>query len=311
MDYIIHKKQHGMSIKNVILNELGYSSRSLKKLKVMKNGIMLNREHATVTHTVSEGDILSLAAENFEATSDKLIPSPIPLAIIYEDDQIVVPNKPAGMPTHTSHGHIDDTVANALAYKYLLRNEPFVFRAISRLDKDTSGILIIAKTKLAASLLSGAMSRHEIEKSYIALLEGFLEGEDTGEIESYIRRAEESIIFREVCAEGEGGDLAKTRYKVIARSPSHTLVVATPVTGRTHQLRVHFSSLGNPIVGDVLYGSGAVNSLSGLALHSYRVRFPHPSKALMELKAPLDIAFSELCREIFGDGVTEELEKLF
>ena len=212
------------------------------------------------------------------------------------------------MPTHTSHGHIDDTVANALAFRYASINEPFVFRAISRLDKDTSGILLIARSRLSASLLSNAMLRREIEKTYVALLEGSLQGDDEGDIDSYIRRAEKSIIFREVCAEGEGGDHAKTHYKVIARCDTHTLVAASPLTGRTHQLRVHFSSLGHPIVGDVLYGSGEFPSLSGLALHSYKVKFPHPSGHSAELIAPLHDDFNALCMGLFGDGITEKIK---
>ncbi|MBO5884072.1 MAG: RluA family pseudouridine synthase [Clostridia bacterium] len=311
MDYIIQEKWNGMNIKNVIICELGYSTRALKELKFIKNGIKLNGEHAIVTQTVSKGDLLSLATEAFEATSDKLTPTPMSLPIVYEDDFIVVPNKPAGMPTHTSHGHIDDTVANGLAYKYASENKPFIFRAISRLDKDTSGILIIAKTRLAASFLSDAMKQHKIEKSYIALLEGSFERDDEGEIESYIRRANESIIFREICSEGDGGDYAKTLYKVIARCDTHTLVIASPVTGRTHQLRVHFSSLGNPIVGDGLYGSGAALSLAGLALHSYNVKFPHPNGESMELKTPVPKDFKALCCSIFGESIVKKFKDLF
>ena len=311
MDYIIQEKWNGISIKNVILCELGYSTRALKELKFIENGIKLNGEHAIVTQTVSKGDVLSLATEVFETPSEKLTPTPISLSIVYEDSFIVVPNKPAGMPTHTSHGHTNDTVANALAYKYASENKPFVFRAISRLDKDTSGILIIAKTRLAASFLSDAMKQRKIKKSYIALLEGTFEQDDEGEIESYIRRANESIIFRETCSKDEGGDYAKTLYKVIARCNTHTLVIASPVTGRTHQLRVHFSSLGNSIVGDELYGSGSALSLAGLALHSYNVKFPHPSGESMELRAPIPEDLKALCCSIFGESIDKKFKDLF
>lgn len=300
MDYIIPCSSDGRSVLDVIRLELGISRSMLKTLKFTEGGIMLNGETVTVRRTVKAGDTLSLAVED-KQTPEKTVPCAVELDIVYEDGELVIPNKPPYMPTHQSHGHFDDTLANALAYKYAKEGMPFVFRPVNRLDRNTSGLVLVAKNRISAAALSESMHCGEIEKSYIAILKGYLP-EDEGVIDAHIRRAQESIILREVCgASDERADSALTKYKVIRRANGHTLVIAMPLTGRTHQLRVHFAHLGAHILGDTLYGEES-HLISRHALHAATLTFPHPTdRRKTTVNATLPDDMRDAIREIFGD----------
>ena len=274
MIYKISAEENGKTVKEILRYGVGLSLAFTKQLKFLDNGIMLNGERVTVRKIVKEGDILSLATEDVQK-NNSLTPTELPLDIIYEDADIVLPNKSADMPTHPSHNHRGDTLADALAYKYQQDETAFVFRAISRLDRNTSGLVLIAKNRISASRLSASMKQGEIDKTYLAILCG-TPPEDEGVIDTYIKREAESIIFRKVCSENEGGDRAITKYKVIAKNELYTLVLAYPITGRTHQLRVHFAHIGSPILGDDMYGSKSP-IIDRHALHALNLTFPHPS----------------------------------
>ena len=305
MDYVIEQEWDGKNVLEVIRRRLGISHALLKHLKFMENGITLNGSHVTVRATVRHGDVLSLATEDTEAP-EKLTPCDLPLPVAYEDDDTVVPNKPADMPTHQSFGHYGDTVANALAYRYISCATPFVFRPVNRLDRNTSGLLLIARNRMAAGYLSEAMKEHKISKKYLAVLNGKLPRQ-SGVIDTYMRRTAESVIVREVCAEGEGGDRAITHYSVVLESDTHTLVEATPVTGRTHQLRVHFASLGAPIVGDDMYGKVSP-LIDRHALHSFSLTFPRVSDGKpVTVTAPLPEDMMSLCESVFGKDIHKSL----
>ena len=298
MIYKISAEENGKTVKEILRYGVGLSLAFTKRLKFLDNGIMLNGNRVTVRATVKEGDLLFLATEDVDNATD-LTPANIPLSIIYEDDYIVLPNKSANMPTHPSHNHRGDTLADALAYKYQHKDSAFVFRSISRLDKNTSGILLIAKDRISASKLSASMKNCEIEKQYLAILDGELSGE--GEIDTYIKRAEESIIFRKVCSENEGGDHAITKYRVLCSKNGYSLVIASPITGRTHQLRVHFAHLGTPILADDLYGKQS-ELLDRHALHAMSLSFPHPkTQAKQKFFAPPSEDMTTLIHKLFGD----------
>ncbi len=304
MDYVIGADLDGKTVLEVTRRRLGVSHAMLKRLKFMDNGIILDGVRVTVRAVVRQGSVLSLAVEDTEAP-EKLTPVDLPLSIAYEDADAVVPNKPADMPTHQSFGHYGDTVANALAYRYAHSEAPFVFRPVNRLDRNTSGLLLIARNRLSAAFLSEAMKNGRIRKRYLAVLRGSLP-EDSGVIDTYMRRTEKSVIVREVCGENEGGDRAITRYTVLLRSDTHTLAEAVPVTGRTHQLRVHFASLGCPIEGDDMYGE-ASPYISRHALHSYRLSFPkRDGGEEVTVTAPLPDDMARLCWAVFGEEMTNE-----
>ncbi len=276
----------GLTVKEILINELGFSKRAIASLKSKPDGILINGQHATVRARIKENDILIINCDDEGDNHDKLVPSSTLPEIIYEDENLICVNKPPFMPTHQSQGHFYDTLANSLAYYFSLQNRPFVFRSVNRLDRNTSGVVLVAKSRLASSKLSDQMKNDGISKTYIAILQGELKN-DEGIIEAHIRRKAKSIILREVCEKTEDSKIAITSYKVLAKNNSLSLVLATPITGRTHQLRVHFAHLGAQILGDDLYGEKS-NLIDRHALHAYKLCFEHPeTKQKMELKAQL------------------------
>lgn len=274
MEIIVTDATAGKTVLEVMRRELALSSAHIKHLKFTDNGILVDGKRVTVRHVLQRGERLCLATDDTEA-GEKLIPVSLPLSIVYEDADVAVPDKPPDMPTHPSCGHYEDTVANALAYRYAEQGIPFVFRPVNRLDRNTSGLLLIARNRVAAGTLYRAMREGAVRKLYLAILEGAPESNE-GLIETYMRRTAASVILRENCKEGEGGDLARTRYRVLARGGRFCLVCAAPLTGRTHQLRVHFAGLGCPIAGDDLYGTPSP-LIGRHALHSCALSFPRPS----------------------------------
>lgn len=288
-------------LRSYLLGQLRLSVRLVARLKTHPRGMMLNGERVTVRAILHSGDRLSLAIEEITpGHPGHVVPSPSahPLPILMEDEDVIVCAKPADMPTHPSHGHFSDTLANAIAYLEQQRSSdtPFVFHPITRLDRNTSGVVLIARHVLAAQRLTAAMMAGEIQKTYLALVLG-TPLPAVGEIITGIRRQRDSVITREVTPpDCPDADRAHTRYQTLTTFSSPyvpgsplSLVKAQPLTGRTHQLRLHFSHLGTPILGDDLYGQGALPSvMERHALHSYTLQFPHPrSGEKIEITAPL------------------------
>ena len=308
MRYTVSEQENGKTVKEILLGNIGISVSFLRHLKFIENGIMLNGSKVTVRKQVKHGDVLELATEN-ERLGSRLTPNDIPVDIIFEDSELVVPSKPSDMPTHPSHNHHGDTLADALAYRYRNENEPFVFRPINRLDRNTSGLTIVAKNRISAARLSESMRSGLIKKQYIAILDGIPPAE-CGSIETYMRRTAESIIVREVCSADQGGDYALTHYRTIADNGRFSLIAAAPETGRTHQLRVHFAHLGCPILGDDIYGTCSP-LIARHALHAAALAFPHPTTDLQtKLFAPLPEDMQELSRLLFGADICEKLYEL-
>ena len=281
----------GLTVKEVLIDKLGFSKRAVTALKSRPDGILINGAHVTVRAVIKQNDVLEINIDDAESDAA--------LSIVYEDEYIVAVNKPPFMPTHQSQGHFYDTLANALAGHYKRINRPFVFRSVNRLDRNTSGIVLVAKDRVSASDLSMQMKSDKISKSYLAILEGELEiGEGT--IETYIRRKEKSIILREVCKCTDDAKLAITKYRVLAQINGLSLVEATPITGRTHQLRVHFAHIGAQILGDDLYGN-ASPLINRHALHAYKLCFEHPqSHDHIELIAGMSEDMKSIIENNFG-----------
>lgn len=274
MDILIDRENAGKTIRTLLRGDMGYSSGMLKKLKFSVGGILVNGEFKTVRYELKEGDILSIACEDKdEDVSPYITPVKLDIGIAYEDEQLTVVNKPYNMPAHPSFGHREDTVANALAYRY--NNAPYVFRPVNRLDRDTSGLMLTANTRLSAFKLYQSMISGQIKKVYIAVLCGHLE-EESGTVVTYVNRCDDSIVKRRICeADEEGSKKAVTKYKVLFTNEKYSVAIASPITGRTHQLRLHFSHLGCPIAGDTMYGTESAD-ISRHALHAYALSFPHP-----------------------------------
>ena len=259
---------HEYSSRRVLdfLKHLGFSHRLITKLKQTPDGILLNGEHIRTIDPMSEGDVLeiNLPTDKKESIS---IPVEMPLDIIYEDDDILVLNKPAMLAVHESHNHLGDTLSNAVAFHLKKEGKPSVFRAVGRLDKGTSGLMVCALNRYAASRLSG-----KIKKQYLAIATGVYEGEGT--IDAPIYRPDPILTVRTV---NERGERAVTHWKALKNDGKNTLLRVKLETGRTHQIRVHFASLGTPLVGDTMYGTPD-ERICHQALHCCECRFIHPVK---------------------------------
>jgi len=275
MDILIEKQYAGLNIRTLLQRELGYSANLIKKLKFSENGILVNGVFRTVRYELAEGDVLSLAVEDTaEDVSPYTIPAELPIGILFEDDWVTVVDKPADMPSHPSLGHQLDTVSNALAWRY--RGKPYVFRPVNRLDRDTSGCMLTANTKDASYKMYTAMTTGQIHKTYLAVLDGIPE-EITGTLDTFMHRKPDSIIEREeTSADTPDAKRALTAYTVVAKTETTSIVMAHPITGRTHQLRVQFAGIGCPVTGDDLYGKQSPY-ITRHALHCTATCFPHPS----------------------------------
>lgn len=270
--------------KNILsfLKHHQYSSPIITHLKRTERGILLNNEWGRVRDILHENDILTITLIE-TTTSDNIVPSPLTLSILYEDDDLMVINKEADTPIHPSQGNYDNTLANAVAYLYQERKEPFVYRCMNRLDKDTTGLLILAKNMYSASLLSTMIKNREVHREYLAIATGFVP--DQGIIDKPIGRVDDSTIEREVNL--ITGDPARTHFKRLAYKNGYSLVSLKLETGRTHQIRVHMKSIGHPLPGDFLYNPD-YSIIQRQALHSYRLSFAHPiTKEPLVFTAPL------------------------
>lgn len=287
MKYIIDKSNSGLTVKD-FLRKKQFSANLIKRLKQISDGILVNSKHESVIYILKENDILELNIQDFQSDENEYLePINIELDVIYEDENITVVNKPSNMPTHESLNNRGNTLANALRYRY--KDKPYVFRATNRLDKDTSGVVITANNKFYASLLSSKIKNGKVKKEYIAIVSGKLIGE--GEINLPIARIEKSIIKRVVRSDGEE---AITKYKTLAFNDEVSIVLLTPITGRTHQLRVHLAHIGHPILGDALYGEKN-QYIERQALHCLSMDFEN----IGNFYAPLPNDMEKLMRRYF------------
>ncbi len=265
-----------------LLKAHGYSSTVIRHLKETENGIQRNGVWSRVYEPLCSGDTVTILLTE-EASSENIVPTPLPLDIVYEDEDLLIINKPAGMPIHPSQGNYDNTLANACAYYFQQKGEPFTYRCINRLDRDTTGLLIIARHAYSASLLSSMVAKREIHREYLALATGLVP--DSGVIEAPIARVDGSTIEREM--NFETGEFARTHYRRLEYKNGYSLVSLKLDTGRTHQIRVHMKYIGHPLPGDFLYNPD-YSMIRRQALHSYRLTFTHPITGKeLQFTAPL------------------------
>ena len=269
------------NVKEILKAHFQISDRLITKLKKSKQ-IYLNNSPVYITEKVNLKDIVEINID-FEETSDNIVSTPMNLDIIFEDEAVLIINKPAGVPVHPSQNHYSNSLSNGVKYYF---NQNYInkkIRPVNRLDKDTSGIVIFAKNEYIQETLVRQMKNNIFKKEYIAVLEGNLK-EKNGTINAPIARKDGSIMEREI---SENGEVAISHFELIKNFEDYSIVKYTLETGRTHQLRVHSKYIGHPIIGDTLYGNSS-SIISRQALHAYKISFIHPlSKETIILQAPI------------------------
>lgn len=304
LSYIVPDADDGMLLKTVLQKRMDISRKLLSRLKLTERGITLNGERVYISVHVRAGDLVEIRMET--EVSEDILPEPIPSDILYEDDHLLVVNKPAGMIVHPTHGHYTGTLANGVVHYWAQRGDRYRFRPIHRLDQETSGVLAIAKNAYSHQYISEQMPAGGVDKIYAAIVHG-VPSPERGEIDGPIDRDPAEPHRRIVTPSGYP---SLTRYEVKERFGVASLVELKLLTGRTHQIRVHMTSIGHPLIGDRMYrhplydddrhGSGpdAAAELARVtelddyigrqALHAARLSFTHPVlRTQMTFEAPL------------------------
>lgn len=281
LSYTVKQNDSYINVLDVLKNEFLLSARLITKLK-QSNNIFLNEAITYAKKLVYANDVVSVLI-NFVEGNSNIVATAIPLDIIYEDEYLLAINKPSNMPVHPSMLHYENTLSNAVKSYFDSLNLKRKIRIVNRLDKDTSGIVIFAKNEYIQECLIRQMKTKEFKKEYLAIVSGILQKKfDT--LCFPIARKEGSIIERTV---NPNGDIAITHYNVLKEQNNLSLVHVFLETGRTHQIRVHFSHINHPILGDTLYGSSS-SLINRQALHSYKITFIHPiSKQVLTLESPI------------------------
>ncbi len=282
LEYRISGRDEGKTIKEY-LTQIGYSGQNIVELKKIPQSILLNGVWEYVNCRIKENDELRIHIRE-EESSEKILPIDLPFPVLYEDEDIVVVNKPADMPIHPSLNNYENTLGNAAAYYFMQQGKSFIFRCINRLDRDTTGLTILAKHMVSCSILQSDMMERKISREYLAIVEGEFENAE-GTIDAPIGRKEGSTIERMI--DFENGERAVTHYRVLEQKENIALLVLKLETGRTHQIRVHMASIGHPLIGDFLYNPGN-KEMTRQALHAWKLSFTHPiTKMKLELEAPI------------------------
>lgn len=282
ISYDIDSHSEGLRIEQ-FLRRKGYSAQNLSTIKRMPESILVNGVHYYMKQTLKAGDRLLVRIQETES-SRNIPPVCAPLSIVYEDEDLIVVNKPAGMPIHPSLNNYTNSLANALAWYYQQQGKPFIFRCCNRLDRDTSGLTVVAKHLVSGNILSTMTKKKEVRREYLAVVRGHIVPE-SGSISAPLARKGGTIIERIV--DFDRGEPAVTHYRLVREANGHSLVSLQLDTGRTHQIRIHLKHLGFPLVGDYLYNPD-MEYISRQALHSFRLSFPHPiTGEAMDFTAPL------------------------
>ena len=281
LKYIISENTTPVTILDFLKKE-GFSRHILSSMKNTPNTIILNGERGFGRSVLKPQDHLIITVPETES-GENIIRTKMDLNIIYEDEDILVINKPADMPVHPSAGNYENTLANGIAWYFAEKGEDFVYRCINRLDRDTTGVLVLAKNPLSGALLSTQMKQRRIRRTYLALTDGI--PPEKGTVRAPIARVNDSVITREV--NFERSEPAVTHYERLAVSNGYALVELHLETGRTHQIRVHMNYIGCPLPGDFLYHP-VFDRIGRQALHSFQLEFEHPiTKEPLRFLAPV------------------------
>lgn len=268
--YIVTDETSGLTVLDILRSKLNLSRKLIRKLK-RTGGIEVNGETAHTNQKVVTGDVVRAIIHEEEST---VTPMPIPLDIVYEDEAILILNKPGDMVVHPVRNHKLNTLANGVAHYLLRQGLKQQVRPVHRLDRETSGLIVFAKNQLIHKALSEQIRNKEFKRAYLAIVHGRL-SESYGTIDLPILKSNTEPMLRIISPEGQR---AVTHYEVVRQLSRGTLLHIRLDTGRTHQIRVHMSHIGHPLFGDFLYGKEEPELISRQALHSYELSFVHPLK---------------------------------
>lgn len=287
LKYVVENKNF-FNVKQIAKEYFNLSDRLILKLK-NKELIFKNNSIAKINDKVNLNDIIEFNLD-YEEENDNIIEAKMDLEIVFEDESMVIVNKPPFIPIHPSMGHFEDSLSNGIKYYFNQINLHKKIRPVNRLDRDTSGLVIFAKNEYIQECLIKQMQKNIFKKSYLAIASGKFE-KQTGIIDLPISRKENSIIEREI---NPLGQKAITHYNVIKEYNNYSLVEFVLETGRTHQIRVHSKAIGHPLLGDTLYGNKS-NLINRQALHSYKLEFIHPitkNEFIIQTELPEDMKTS-------------------
>lgn len=276
----VAQQYDGMAARAVLVGEFGISRQLLTRIK-RSGELYVNERLALMKDKVRAGDCLRIVIR--EEKMQEIPAEPIPLSIIYEDEHLLVVDKPAGVVVHPTKGYLSGTLANAVVHHWQQKGEHFLFRPAHRLDRDTSGLVVVAKNPYVQESLTAQHLDGRWQKSYTLVATGRI-GEPSGLIDAPIYRVGLGTRRRIISDKGQP---ARTLWRLLEAWNTASLVEATLVTGRTHQIRAHFAHIGHPLVGDDVYGL-ASPLISRQALHAGKISFVHPATGqFMELLSPL------------------------
>lgn len=282
LKYVVDEDSDKKTVKYILKNKLKISERLIKRLKYNQK-ILCNSLPVYINSTVKAGDVVE-AVIDFEENNEGIIPEKINLDIIYEDEALIAVNKKPNMVVHPSAKHFAGTVANGLMYYLKEKGINTLIRPVSRLDRDTSGIIVFACNQYIQESLIRQMNKRIFKKTYLGIVSGIIT-QEKGTIDLPIARKPGSIMLRHISNEGLP---SVTHFRVIERLNNASLLEFNLETGRTHQIRVHCQAIGHPLIGDTLYGGNISNIAQRQCLHSYKSSFIHPlTGSLISLTAPI------------------------
>ena len=285
-----------MRLDEYVKNKFDVSRSKAQKLNA-DNLVLVNKEHKNNSYIVEENDIVELI-KNKEYIPSKFKSENIPLDIVYEDKDLVIINKPSGMVVHPASGNYENTLVNALIYRYNLDDTNVRSGIAHRIDKDTSGLVIVAKNDKTLELLTDMFKNKEIKKTYVAIVDGVINNK-SATINAPITR---DVKDRKKMMVGKDGKNSITHFYVIKTFKNNTYISLNLETGRTHQIRVHMAYIGHPVTNDKVYGKE--NTSFGQYLHASKLEFIHPiTKKEMIIEAPLPEEFIEKLKELEGENL--------
>lgn len=274
LEYTITQSDEGMLVKDILKERLHMSRKEISHAKAFDDGILIDRRHVNVIYKVTCGELLHVTIHENLEDSSYIEPIEGDLDIVYEDEDIIVVNKPSGMLVHPLKSHVAATLSNHIAWHFKQNGENHALRPVGRLDRETSGLIVFGKNRLSANILNDQSINGIKVKEYLALCSGFFD-KPKGLVDAPIGLPPGVKMVREI---REDGDPSLTYYEVIEQKEGFALVKLRLETGRTHQIRIHMKSIGHALLGDGLYGDDLLNwyGMKRVALHSFHMEILHP-----------------------------------